>query len=258
MSELFLFRNALKDLLRPKRLVAAAVLAAVPLLIALIWRTAATNFQPEAAYNNLATGLIFGFVLVILSVVFCTDIIAQEIEQKTIVYLLTRPVPRWRIVLAKFAAAVLVTTVTVWISSVLLALVTCGPGAMGTSRLGRDLLILPLGALAYGTLFLLLATVINRPLTYGLLFAFGWESWVPNMPGDFQKLSLMSYLRVLAPHPKPEADSVDIFQMLSSSASQTISSPFAWTVLSCVITVALCLSLYIFSTREYVPREDAE
>lgn len=258
MSDLYLFRNALKDLTRPKRLITAAILILLPVLIALLWRTSAADFKAEAAYNTLSAGLVFGFILVILSVIFSTDIIAQEIEQKTIVYLLTRPVPRWRIILTKFAAAILMTTLTVWVASFLLAFATYGLHGLDESRLGRDLLILPVGALAYGGFFLLLATFLNRPLMYGLLFAFGWESWVPNLPGNFQKMSLMAYLRVLAPHPKPQAESVDISDLLSSLNPQTISSPLAWQVLTGVILVTVGIALFLFSTNEYVPREDAE
>jgi ABC-2 type transport system permease protein len=260
MSDLYLFRNALKDLLRARKLGAALLLVALPTVLAALWRASARDFQPDVAYNTLEAGLVFGFTLVLLSVVFGTGVIAQEIEQKTIVYLLTRPIPRWRLLLIKFLAAVVTTTVTVWVASVLVALVAYGPKGLdpGASRLGRDLLILPVGALAYTALFLLLATLLNRPLTYGLLFAFGWESWVPNMPGNFQKLSLMAYLRILAPHPQPEAETLDLSQLLSAFNPQTITSALAWKVMAGVIVVALAGALLIFSTNEYVPREDAE
>jgi ABC-2 type transport system permease protein len=259
MSDLYLFTNALRDLVRPRRLVTALLLIALPTLLAAVWRATDRNFQPEAAYNTLAATMIFGFILVILSVVFGTGVIAQELEQKTIVYLLTRPVPRWRIALVKFLAAVLATLVTTGLAAILSAAVTYGPAHLGESRLGRDLLILPIGALAYTALFLLLATVLNRPLIYGLVFAFGWETLVANLTGDFRRLSVMTYLRVLAPHPTPEAETVDVSQLLAQlSPPAAISSPLAWGVLSGVIAVALIAALLLFSTREYAPREDAE
>jgi len=245
MSDVYILRNALKDLTRPKKLVAALLLMLLPALMVLIQKSFAPTFSPDDAYSMYAANLVFGFVLVIMAVVYGTGVIAQEIEQKTIVYLLTRPVPRWRILLNKLVAVVIGTTAVVWLSAILLALVTYGPKGLIQSRLPVDLAILPIGALAYCALFLLAAVQFNRALIIGLVFAFGWETWVPYMPGNFNKLSLMTYLRILAPH----AD---------NAAPVTISVAMAWVVLFSVIVFGLAAACFVFSTREYAPREDAE
>ncbi len=379
MIDLILFRTALRDLMRPKRLLMAIGLAILPPAIALMLRFAdRDSFDPFVVYNTVAPTLLYGFLLVILAVVFCTGVVTQEMEQKTIVYLLTRPVARWRIALVKYAAAVLGISVTLAISVLLLAIATVGIGGQGgtsllsagdiTDRhelfetikagqdpiseylkgevldamlqrrwakrhpamveermvgelarrlrndthfyseerfgglelpastlalakahpkgrdlvrlnrllldaayptlirprtdesipLGRDLLVLPLGALAYGALFLLLATLMRRPLIFGVLFAFGWEWWVPNMPGKFQLVSIMSYLRVLAPHPKPPAESVDMLQFLSGGNQETISVALSRGVLAAVIVVGVLGALLLFSRREFVPRDDVD
>jgi ABC-type transport system involved in multi-copper enzyme maturation permease subunit len=401
MSEFHLFKTSLRDLARPKRLLIAAVLISIPALLAVLMRTRlpSNDFNPDLVYNMLSALVIFGFLLVILSVVFGTGVISQEIEQKTIVYLLTRPVARWRIVLAKFAAAVCAVVVTLWLAALLTTTVLYGfggsvyrqptlsasdlrdndslfkklkehkdpvsaylwellpmeskglliappnlgemigdrgpemlrnmtgnvaplqqravlshlnnvirddqgfydaerfaavnlpdtlkreaeskptgaklvqlnrallaaaypqevaPAATIVGQLRTDFMMLTVGALAYSALFLLLATILNRPLMWGLLFAFGWESWVPNMPGKFQMVSLMSYLRVLAPHPQPTAGPRGISDLFSMLNPETISASQAWIVLASVIIVALGLAFFIFSTNEYVPREDAE
>ncbi|MEP6754448.1 MAG: hypothetical protein ABJA67_03020, partial [Chthonomonadales bacterium] len=122
----------------------------------------------------------------------------------------------------------------------------------------RDFMILPVGAFAYGALFLLLATLLNRPLMWGLVFAFGWESWVPTMPGNFQRVSLMSYLRALAPHPQQTTDRAGMTELLSAFSSSTISAQLAWTVLFSVTVICLTMALVLFSNNEFVPREDAE
>ena len=260
MSDLFLFRNAIRDLLRPKRLTSAVVAAVFPAFVALVLRAAAPHgrFQPEGAFNSLQSLLVYGFVLVILAVIFGTGVIAQEIEQHTITYLLTRPLPRWRVALMKLLAAVLGITIALWLATALLALVVFGPAGLSPAHIGRDLLVLPLGALAYGSVFLLVATLLNRPLLWGLGYAFGLESWVANMPGDFQRLSLATYLRVLAPHPQPEGESMELSRLLSMFNTQNITPTFAVWVLAGVIAVALSLALFTFSTREYVPREDTD
>lgn len=382
MTDFYLFRAALRDLLLPRKIISGILLALMPPFIGLLWRYGAQeDFSAELAYNLLSAALIFGFVLVIQSVVFSTGVIAQEIEQKTIMYLLTRPVPRWRIALAKFAAAVLVTTGAAWLSCVLLAFVVFGTDLIAGSprlqtgqiknakglvtqlkespeavsfylqgelsekvkaqvdaydeerkpprrliadltadlnrilskealydkerfadvkispptqrlltqnptggagllalnrallddaypsifsrsasplpRVGRDLLILPIGALAYGAVFLLLATLVNRPLIYGLLFAFGWETWVPSLPNDFQRVSIMAYLRVLSPHQMPDSGAEGANNSLAVFNPATISQPFAWAVLIGLISLSLIAALVAFSTREYTPRDDA-
>lgn len=260
MIDIYLFRTTLRDLLRAKRLMMALLLVALPTGIALIWRfsTPAANFDPSVAYNGISAGLVFGFILVLLAAVFGTGVVSQELEQKTIVYLLTRPVPRWRILLAKFLAALTVILLTVWFAAVALTLATHGPKGLSDAVFRRDLLILPVGGLAYGAAFLLLSTLLHRPLLWGLLFTFGWETWVPSLPGSFKKASLMAYLRVLAPHPAPEGDVTDISDILSVLNPVAISNRLSWEVLLGVAAVSLLGALILFSRREYVPRDDVD
>jgi hypothetical protein len=84
------------------------------------------------------------------------------------------------------------------------------------------------------------------------LFAFGWETWVPSLPGSFARLSIMSHLRALAPHVASEKSAfLDLFD--------TDITPWqARLVLGLVIAIALLAALFVFSHREYAPREDTE
>jgi ABC-type transport system involved in multi-copper enzyme maturation permease subunit len=376
----------MRELVRPKRLVASFILALLAPGLAFALRSSiGDEFEPFVIYNTFSALIVFGFVLVITSVVYGTGVISQEVEQKTIVYLLTRPVPRWRILVIKFLAAVTGTVATVCVSAALLAAVCfvggreigaapftdeevlafdkllekmttdadpvsallaqrvaqvspsalmvppsspmMGGGATAFLRsrftealnqvvkteplydaeafsgvqlraetkalLGKaergpllvrlnrlllsdalpthfarpptpagqivtDLRTIPVGALAYTSLFLFVATLLAKPLIYGLLFAFGWESWVPNMPGNFQKLSLMAYVRVLAPHPQPGTGGGDITDLFKALNPATIGAGQAWLTLVLVIFIALLAACFVFSTREFVPREDVE
>jgi ABC-2 type transport system permease protein len=221
----------------------------------------AERFDAPEIYNTLAAGLVFGFILTILSVLYGTGALSQEIEGRTIVYLLTRPMPRWRILLAKFVGAWLAITVTVCLSLLLLGLALFGTHLPGV--LWKDMRILPLGALAYAGLFLVSATLLARPLIFGLFFAFLWESWVPSLPGAFARLSIMAYLRTLAPHLKETAETTgqeegarDAFSLVTSFTPTEIPISHAWVTLIGVIVVTLVLGLVFFSTREYAPREE--
>jgi ABC-2 type transport system permease protein len=256
-----LFRAALKDLFRSRKAFLCLAIAALPSIIALVWRTSGTKppFDPDVAYNALAGELVFGFILVILAVIFGTGVITQETEGKTIGYLLTHPLPRWRILTARFLAAALAVVATVWLAMLLLAASNYGGAGLTRIELRRDLLVLPVGALAYGGLFLLLAILIKRPLFVGLMFAFGWESWVSKMPGNFQRVSLMSYLKALSPHARPEAEGVDLQALFMPQPSDAeISHALAWGTLSGVIVFTLLASFLLFTVLEFVPRDDGD
>jgi ABC-2 type transport system permease protein len=256
-------RSALREALRPRRLGIAALLVLLPLVIGLLWRilTPAASFDPDEVYDGLVVGLVFSFTLTILSVVYGTGVISQELEQRTIVYLLTRPLPRWRILLAKYIVAVAVVAGVTLLSTVLLALVVYGPTRFAEAGVGLDIRALALGALAYASVSVLLGAAAPRPLIWGLLFVFCWETWVPNLPGSFAQISIMSYVRALAARdiaPAPaDPGSGNILASLAHSNVQ-ISAHTALITLLIITAVALAAAMIVFSNREYVPREDAE
>ncbi len=257
MIDIFLLRNALRDLARPKKLFAAMILILGPAAIVLLLRmfNAGGHFDSDGIYSVMGEKVVFGFVMVILSVVFCTSVVAQEVEDKTISYLLTRPVPRFRILIVKFIPALIVTLITVWIALLVTGICSYGVSGLHGSPVGRDMAIAPIGVVAYGTVFLLLSTIFNRPLIIGLIYTFGWETWVPYLPGSFQRLSLMSYLRVLAPHSSVGQDDVELSTAITAINQDSITNHMAWAVLITVSIVAFGVALYAFSTREYVSRD---
>ena len=118
MSDLAIYQSALRELTRPKRLLIAGILIMLPALYALFQRTGGGEFNAVGTYNGVMQQFVFNYVLVLLALVFSTGTISQEVEQKTIVYLLTRPVPRWRILLMKFSAAATVVLATVWLGTI--------------------------------------------------------------------------------------------------------------------------------------------
>ena len=111
--------------------------------------------------------------------------------------------------------------------------------------------MLPLGAMAYSGLFMLLATIVPKALMYGLAYAF-IEPLLPLLPGDWQKISLLSYLHALAPH----LDAGDVNVSAQALATADIAPWIAWTVVVSVILVSVFAALVVFSTREYTPLEE--
>src|SRR6187431_3708676 len=124
------------------------------------------------------------FTVPVLGVFYGTSLIADEIEDKTITYLFTRPIPRGAVMAGKYLAY-LVCTIMVVLPSVMIVYFLIVPfGEIGASfrLLLVDLGIMALGLAAYGALFALVGTVLKRPLVGGLVFAFGWEQLAMLMP----------------------------------------------------------------------------
>ncbi len=263
MPFLAVLLSTLREAAQPRRLAVTFLLVFLPAIIGLGWKliAGAERFDAPEIYNTLAAVLVFGFILTILSVLYGTGALSQEIEGRTIVYLLTRPMPRWQILLAKFAGAWVAITVTTCLSLLLLGVAVFGGKLPATFF--QDLRILPLGALAYAGLFLMVATLLSRPLIFGLFFAFLWESWVPLLPGGFARLSIMAYLRTLAPHLKETAETTgaeegqrNAVSLLTSFTPTEIPTSHAWITLAGIIVATVTLAMVFFSTREYAPREE--
>ncbi|HSI72814.1 MAG TPA: ABC transporter permease subunit [Fimbriimonas sp.] len=251
-----IFGQALREYLRPRRVIPWIMLGLICALLAYSWKFLEPKSDALHQYANVSSMLVFRIVA-LASAIFTTAIISQEVEQRTIVYLLTRPVARWKLLLIRYLASVLVVAVL----GILAALFTSF-GAFktlgGNELLSKDILALVVGAFAYGALFLFVSLLFNRAMLVCLLFAFGWETSVPNMPGEMGRLSILTHLQAIAEHPNTQDQSKLLGLATGALGTNTISASSAWGVLGFITLICLGLSAWWFTHFEYVPREDAE
>lgn len=256
--ELFLFSSAFKEFTRTKRLLPWVVVLALVGGIAMSWRSLSAHATQSEVYADVVSILVFRIVA-LMSAIFTTAIISQEVELKTISYLLTRPIPRPKLLLARFAASVVVV-----FGLGVFGLVAASIGVMGSAGLSnpilyRDIMAVGVGSIAYGGLFLLVSLLINRAMIVCLLFAFGWETAVPNMPGEIYYTSVFSYMQAIAQHPSTNSAGGNFLNLLAGSLGVNSLTPSsAYMVMGILSTGCILLAAWWFSNFEYVPREDAE
>ena len=105
-----------------------------------------------------------------LGVFYGTSLIADEVEDKTITYLFTRPIPRGAVLVGKYLAY-LACTVFVVLPSVMLVYLLVVPmrGSLGGSFIDllKDLALLALGLSVYGAVFAFIGARFKRPLLVG-------------------------------------------------------------------------------------------
>ena len=106
-----------------------------------------------------------------------------------------------------------------------------------------------LGALAYGGLFLAVGTWLRKPLLPCLLFAFGWENLLGNIPGQTRLLSIVHYMRVMLS--RGAEDAVSHLPMAVPEEGE-LSAVAAAIVLFSIALVGLVTSLRVFSKKAYV------
>jgi ABC-2 type transport system permease protein len=252
--EAYIFTSSLREYVRFRRLWPWLAVVVVVFFLSRVYHKLDPTTGAQDAYALLSATIVFR-VLALSAAIYSAAIVAQEVEQRTIVYLLTRPVPRWKILLFRALAAMLV----VFVLSVLVALATSlGTVGLSNKLLGRDILALAAGSTAYMSLFTFVSLLMNRSMIACLLFAFVWETSVPNMPGDLYRLTISSYLTSIAQRPTPRVTSGLMDALGGMLGVNTIPIDTAWACVIGLAVVCLAAGSYWFSHFEYMAREDAE
>ena len=152
---------------------------------------------PDVGSADAAFALVQGYGLSLLvpttALVFAAAAFGDPAEDGTLVYLWLRPIARWKLVVASFAASLSVCAPFALVPTVV---------AAGLTRTGSGL---PLGALAaaavamaaYCSLFLGLGLVVRRALVWGLAYVLIWEGFVARSGTAAARLSILVYARSL-------------------------------------------------------------
>jgi ABC-2 type transport system permease protein len=159
------------------------------MLIALAAVARSAGFNPLFWGEAVLVGLGLVVVLPVMALVVGTSALSSEIEDGTVVHLLTKPLPRWQIVLAKLAVAggvtVLVAALPLFIAGVLADSVRLGLALAAASALG---------ALAYSALFLAMSLLTRRPVLLGLVYVLIWEGLATTILPATRVLSIQQYV----------------------------------------------------------------
>ncbi len=201
-------------------------------------------------FQQVSFFLFLHFLLPLMAVFVGTAIIADEVEERTLPYLLVRPIPRPSFMLAKMIAGVLTVGFLLFISLCLTYSIMVFDQGLdswmaGIPELLRRGSVLFLGVLVYIPLFGFLGGMIKRPVLAGLLFTFGWENSIAFFPGNVKLLTVVHYLHVLFP-PLPQTRLIDL--ILPAKQISSVTALFILLVLAAVFS-GLLVSLLV--VKEY-------
>ena len=196
------FLLSLRQLTGRWRLFLILFLALLP--IALAGLVSATLSEDESSnedfINTLLDTLLIAGILPIVIMVLATASFGNELEDRTLSFLVLKPLPRSLIVLPKLLAAVVVggpLLIASGVAATLLGASSLGAVLLVTDGGGRAALAVGVavlaGVVAYAAIFTWAGLMSTRALAFALVYVFLWEGLVSTFLGGVRYLSVRGY-----------------------------------------------------------------
>lgn len=242
-----LFRTQIARIWWTRRTLACAALALLPPLVAWIAFHANKRLDGDDIATHIGWLLLVQVVTPILALLCGSAVVTEEIEDRTITYLFSRPIPRAAVLLGRWLAALAVVSVflgsSAWLVCVAAGIRFSEPGIGGP--LLRSVLV---GGAVYSGVFAAIGVFVRHPMIAGLGYTFAIEGFLANLPGKNQALTIQYYLRsLIAAQGSPAWANVEGF---ASTRFETAGASIA--TLAVLLAGVLILGCWRIARREYV------
>ena len=248
-TTLLLFRTHLPRLLFSRRTLLCVVIALAPSALSCVALSFDDGPQGMEVIIYPTWMLLFQIVVPLTSLIMGSAVISEEIDDRTITYLFTRPFPRAALLLGRWLATALVLALVLGGGAVLHTVtVELLSGADVPIALTRPIVEAAiLGGAVYSALFAALGTFLKRPMIVGLGYCFVIEGILANMPGKNQGLAIVHHLRSYV------AAESELWEMVREGPFENLGTPQdAVTSMVWVMLIALVLGSVVVSRRQYV------
>ena len=186
-----IFRLTLRQLLGRWRVLLIVFLASLPTLIVLLvkWQDPENAVYNQEFVQGMIDAMIVGGIMPIVTMTVASAAFGNELEDRTLYYLVLKPVSRVHIALAKLAA-----------TFALAAPVVVASGVVATALVGADAgvvltvgIALLAGVAAYASIFTWAGLITPRALSYGLVYVLVWEGILSSFLTGVRYLSVRGY-----------------------------------------------------------------
>ncbi len=238
-------RLYLDTVVRTKRtLIVGLVLVLVALLFAVAGILAQGPKERLGLYYLFLFGGPAGIVLQFCALFFGAAAAADEVENGTAVYLLSRPLSRPLTFLGRLAAAWGVLAVLMSVLNLLVGLFTGGPTHLHRILLAEIPILVGCGV--YVALFSLLALLVRNALAVGAVVSLLWDFPLSSVPIDLHLLTLRYPLLCLVRGVAMDYEDPD-YQALWSSGMYRVFEQSPWT--SFVVLLLAFAAMTVVATR---------
>ncbi len=251
---------SIREMSRRRRLFSLGAISLLPVMVVLAIRIWFPNegITAQMQLASLSFEVFIPFLIPIAAMAVGIPAIGEQIDDGTIVFTWTRPIKRRAIFLGRLLAAQVVATSLMSLSLMLCFMIMVSEGF---SIINWDFLklylltfmIIAVGAFTYSAVFATMGTFFKKPVLPAILFAFGWENLVTNIPARVQEMGLRFHLQNLIDRPATVPD--DLPGILGAILSQALHrDPVpklqSVAVLVGVTAIATLIGIYILRHKE--------
>ena len=186
------FWQSLRQLTGRWRLALIFLLAALPVGLAVIVFFTVRDDESfkEDFINILLDGMLIAAILPIVTMALSTAAFGNELEDRTLSYLVLKPISRWKIAMPKVLASIAISGPLLIASGVAAALL----GFDGSLRAALAVGVATLaGVAAYAAVFTWLGLLTNRAIAFALIYVLLWEGVIGSYLQGVDYLSVRGY-----------------------------------------------------------------
>jgi ABC-2 type transport system permease protein len=186
-----LARLTVRGLLGRRRTLGVVLLAAAPVVVALVLAVGGGLGDPETLALEVFARLTLGLVIPLAALVLGTAALGTEIDDGTVVYLLVKPVPRRTVIAAKMVVAIGATAALAVPAAFLATLLVLGASSPALlAGIAAGVLV---AVVLYTAVFIALSVFTGRALVIGLGYVLVWEGLVTTLLEGTRILSIREY-----------------------------------------------------------------
>ncbi|MCI0846106.1 MAG: ABC transporter permease subunit [Chloroflexi bacterium] len=185
------FWLSLRQLTGRWRLALIFLLAALPVGLAVILSLTAGGGGDSGIFINLLLdGMLVAAILPIVTMALSTAAFGNEVEDRTLSYLVLKPIARWRIAMPKVLASIAISGPLLVASGVAAALLGFDGDVRAAVAVGVAIFA---GVAAYAAVFTWLGLLTNRAIAFALIYVLLWEGVIGTFLQGVNYLSVRGY-----------------------------------------------------------------
>ena len=193
----------IKSILFDKKTLVVGVILIILLAIPGYWLWNPQSESEDAEIEMfLIIMIIFYLQFIVLYVCFLygSGLITSEVDDRTMTYLISRPISKFEILLYKYLGYIISIFILFAIPATLNYLMLASHEGIGNISENWNILAYSLGGIfigiiAWGALFLFMASFFKNPLMPGFLYCIFWESIIANWGSNISKVTVTFQIR---------------------------------------------------------------